>query len=163
VADQFVNVGVTVLVSNIATDADVPANTLTFSLLAAPTNASLNTNSGILVWRPQVTDSGTTNLVTVSVADNGTPSLSATQSFNIGVNLLTPPNVSSATWTGGQLNFSVNGQSGPDYAVQGSSNLVDWDLLLITNSPGMPFNWTDVDTNAYPARFYRIKAGPPLP
>jgi len=46
--------------------------------------------------------------------------------------------------------------------VQGSTNLADWNTLFITNSPAMPFSWTDTNTATLPARFYRIKAGPPL-
>ena len=36
VANQTVNVGVTVNIANVATDPDVPPQTLTFSLLAGP-------------------------------------------------------------------------------------------------------------------------------
>jgi hypothetical protein len=46
--------------------------------------------------------------------------------------------------------------------VQASSNLVNWSTLLVTNPAAMPFNWADTNTTA-PARFYRIKTGPPLP
>jgi hypothetical protein len=63
----------------------------------------------------------------------------------------------------GQIGFQVSGVTGPDYAVQGSTNLADWNTLFITNSPAMPFSWTDTNAAALPARFYRIKAGPPLP
>jgi hypothetical protein len=37
------------------------------------------------------------------------------------------------------------------------------DTLFITNSPAMPFAWTDTNPATMPAQFYRIKAGPPLP
>jgi hypothetical protein len=56
----------------------------------------------------------------------------------------------------------VSGPGGPDYGVQVSTNLVDWGLLFVTNSPALPFTWTDAgSSNAI--RFYRIKLGPPLP
>jgi hypothetical protein len=97
------------------------------------------------------------------VADNGTPSLSATQSFTVTVNPLTQPTAASIVLNNGQMEFQVSGQAGPDYAVQVSSNLFDWNTLFITNSPAMPFSWTDTNQATLPAQFYRIKVGPPLP
>ena len=61
-----------------------------------------------------------------------------------------------------QVSFSVNGQSGPDYAIEASTNLTQWSNVFITNSPALPFTWMDATTNS-PQRFYRIKLGPPLP
>ncbi len=163
VADKTVNVGVTVVVTNTATDADVPAQTLTFSLTAGgPTNATIDTNSGVFIWRPLVTQAGTTNHFAVVVTDNGTPNLGATQSFNVLVNPLTAPVVTASALAAGQIGFSISGEAGPDYAVQGSSNLTDWQTIFITNSPPMPFNWT-TNSSTLPQQFYRIKTGPPLP
>jgi hypothetical protein len=34
----------------------------------------------------------------------------------------------------------VNGMAGLDYAVQTSTNLLDWNPVFTTNSPAMPFN-----------------------
>lgn len=163
ISNQTINVGQTLAFIASATDTDKPPQTLTFSLLSAAANATLNTNSGAFFWRPQVTDSNTTNSFTLIVADNGTPNLSATQSFAVTVNPLSPPTVASGTFINGQLAFQVSGDSGPDYAVQGSTNLADWNTLFITNSPAMPFSWTDTNAAILPAQFYRIKAGPPLP
>ena len=163
ISDSTINVGVTFVITNTAADTDAPPQTLTFSLTTGPTNATFDTNSGVFTWRPMVTQADTTNLVTVAVADNGTPSLGATQSFHVTVNPLTQPGVASSAWAGGQFNLSVNGQVGPDYAVQTSTNLFDWNTLSITNPPAMPFSWIDTNTNADPMRFYRIKVGPPLP
>jgi hypothetical protein len=63
----------------------------------------------------------------------------------------------------GQLTLRLNGEIGPDYAVQISTNLLNWKTLLITNSPAMPWTWTDTNGTTLPAQFYRIKTGPPLP
>jgi hypothetical protein len=163
IGSQTVNVGQTVAFTASATDTDQPPQTLTFSLVSGPGNATLNTNSGAFSWRPQVTQANTTNSFTLKVADNGSPSLSATQSFSVTVNPLTQPTAASIVLNNGQLTFQVNGQTGPDYAVQVSSNLVDWSILFITNSPAMPFSWTDTNAATLPAQFYRIKVGPPLP
>ena len=109
-----------------------------------------------------VTQANTTNAVNVVVTDNGTPSLSTTQIFNVVVNPLSLPSFTNSFMANGQIGFTVNGQVGPDYGVQGSSNLVNWDTLLITNPATMPFSWS-TNAGGSPRQFYRIKTGPPLP
>jgi hypothetical protein len=163
IGNQTVNVGQTVAFTASATDTDSPPQTLTFSLVSGPGDATLNTNSGAFSWRPTVTSANTTNAFTLTVADNGSPILSATQSFSVTVNPLTQPTAGSIVLNNGQLGFQVSGQTGPDYAVQGSTNLTAWNTLFITNSPPMPFSWTDTNAAILPAQFYRIKVGPPLP
>ncbi len=163
IANQTVNVGQTVAFTASAIDTDQPPQTLTFNLLSAPIHATLSASTGAFSWRPWVTDANTTNVIVLMVADNGTPSLSATQNFTVTVNPLTLPAVSSVAWSNGQFVLQISGQSGPDYAVQVSTNLVDWNALFTTNSPVMPFEWMDTNAPALPVQFYRIKVGPPLP
>lgn len=162
ITNRTVNVGQTVAFTASATDTNQPPQTLTFALLTGATNATLNTNSGAFSFRPLVTQANSTNNFTLKVSDNGTPSLSATQSFSVIVNPLVAPGMSSVSIAGGQFSFSVSGQSGPDYAIETSTNLTQWSNVFITNSPALPFNWTVAATNS-PLRFYRIKLGPPLP
>jgi len=50
--------------------------------------------------------------------------------------------------------FTVGGVPGFNYAVEGSSNLIDW-VSLITNTS--PFNFADTNTPGIPQRFYRIR------
>ena len=162
IANQTVNAGQTVAFTASATDTDQPPQTLTFALLAGATNATLNTNSGAFSFRPLVTQANSTNGFTLKVSDNGTPPLSTTQSFSVFVNPLSLPGISNISVAGAQFSFSVSGQSGPDYAVEASTNLTQWSSVFITNSPALPFNWTDAATSS-PVRFYRVKLGPPLP
>lgn len=85
IPDQNVTAGATLTITNTAADPDSPPQTLTFSLSAgSPTNATINAATGVFTWTPTVSQVGT-NLVTVVVSDNGTPSLSATQSFFVTV------------------------------------------------------------------------------
>jgi hypothetical protein len=164
IADQTVNVGVTVTVNYVATDPDVPAQTLAYSLLSGPSGASLDPAAGTFTWRPGFSAANTTNLIQVVVTDNGAPNLSATNSFNVIVNPLTQPNILTPSYSAGQFSVSVSGEAGPDYALQVSTNLSSgvWVTLLETNSPPSPFTFTD--TNAIgAAQFYRIIVGPPLP
>jgi hypothetical protein len=62
----------------------------------------------------------------------------------------------------GHFSLHLTGQTGPDYAVEASSNLVNWNTLFITNSPAMPFNWVDTNT-LQTLQFYRVQVGPPQP
>ena len=164
ITKQTVNVGQTVAFTASATDTNQPAPTLTFALLAGATNATLNTNSGAFSFRPLVTQANSTNNFMLKVSANGMPSLSATQSFSVVVNPLSAPGISNLSVAGGQSSFKVNGQSGPDYEIQISTNLMlPWSSAFITNSPAVPFVWTDTSTSNSPQRFYRIKLGPPLP
>lgn len=162
ITNRTVNVGQTVAFTASATDTNQPPQTLTFALLAGATNATLNTNSGAFSFRPLVTQANSTNNFTLKVSDNGTPSLSATQSFVVVVNSLAAPSVSNVSIAGGQFSFSINGQAGPDYAVETSTNLTQWSAVFITNSPALPFIWTETNS-ATTMQFYRIKLGPPLP
>jgi len=57
---------------------DQPPQTLTFTLLpGAPNSAFINPATGLFAWTPITAPA--TNFISVKVADNGTPSLSATQ------------------------------------------------------------------------------------
>jgi hypothetical protein len=162
ITNRTVNVGQTVAFTASATDTDQPPQTLTFALLAGATNATLNANNGAFNFRPLVAQANSTNSFTLKVADNGTPSLSTTQIFSVFVNPLSVAGISNISFAGGKFGFNVSGQSGPDYAIQTSTNLTQWSNIFITNSPALPFNWAD--TNFFtPQRFYRVKLGPPLP
>jgi hypothetical protein len=165
ISDQTINVGVAVNVTNMVTDPDQPAQTFTFALLSGPTNAVLDSGTGVFTWRPIVSQAGTTNLISVSVTDDGTPNLSGTNSFTVIVNPLLAPTVSSPSYTGGQFSLLVSGQAGPDYAVEVSTDLGSgiWTTLFITNSPPSPFEFIDTNAAAADIQFYRIKVGPPLP
>src|SRR5213594_3911406 len=72
-----------------ATDSDIPANTLAFSLDAgAPAGATINSSTGAFSWTPSA--SGTFP-VTVRVTDNGSPALSAFEAITITVNSIPQP------------------------------------------------------------------------
>jgi hypothetical protein len=157
---QTANVGVTLLVTNTASDSDLPAQTLTFSPANTfPANASVN-SSGLFSWRPLVSQANTTNVIQIQVTDSGSPPLSATNSFTVVVNAVTNPIVNSVAISGGRVNLTVNGPQGPDYTLLTTTNLTaGWQPLFTTNSPTTPFRL--VDTNSTDAaRFYRLQIGP---
>ena len=162
IGDSTVNVGQTVAFTASATDSDLPQQTLGFTKLAGPANATLDANSGAFSFRPLVTQENSTNTFTLQVSDNGSPPLSATRSFSVTVNPLVTPTIRNITFAGGQFSLQVNGQTGPDYRIETSTNLTQWVPMHTANSPAMPFTWTDADTSGSPQRFYRVQVGPPL-
>ena len=84
-ANQAVNELTLLAVTNIASDIDTPAQTLTFGLVAAPSGMSFIPGTGVLNWTPAQTQSPSTNMVLVSVTDSGTPPLSTTNGFTVVV------------------------------------------------------------------------------
>jgi hypothetical protein len=72
----------TLTVLNRAVDSDIPANTLTYQLIAPPTGMQISSD-GIITWTPTLVQSPSTNVVTTVVTDNGVPPLSATNTFTV--------------------------------------------------------------------------------
>jgi hypothetical protein len=160
ISNQTILAGRTLLVTNSASDADIPPQTLTFSLLNAPTNATINSSSGVFTWRPTIAQSPSTQTVAVVVADNGVPIMSATQSFTATVIQPVVPALNAVSITNGQFGFWINGNTGPDYTIQVSTNLTSWNPVFTGNSLTVPYFWVDTNSLSYPIRFYRVVLGP---
>ncbi len=143
-----------------AFDTDQPPQRLTFALLDAPPGASIAPESGAFAWRPALAQAGTTNVITVVVTDDGVPSLSATQTFQVVVLPPAAPQLQVCEFAQGQFAIRVTGDAGPDYVIQGSTNLIDWVELCVTNPVAMPFMWSDPAATNYTQRFYRVVLGP---
>jgi len=78
VLPQSVRVGETLQVQLVATDADLPVQTLSFSTVGAkPAGMTVDATSGILAWTPSLGNAGSVALVRVRVTDNGVPAKSA--------------------------------------------------------------------------------------
>ena len=155
-----INADVNLSVACTATDPDAPAQTLTYSLLTGPVGAAINSSSGEFTWRPAMVQAGSSNPVSVVVSDNGTPNLSATNTFVVIVNPSAQPTSSSAAYSNGVFSMTVNGQAGPDYILQTSTNLIDWQSVFTNSSPNLPFVFTDTNTAIVPVQFYRVLLGP---
>ncbi len=143
-------------ITNPITDADIPLQSLTFTLLNSPSNAVLDV-SGLLSWRPTVKQANTTNLFRLKAVDNGQPVLAATQSFYVTVPLLSTSRLGAMTFTNGKFTLRIQGDTGPDYSIRVSTNCVDWSPLPTNNGPGY---WTDLAATNYSRRFYRVLLGP---
>ena len=66
---QNVNEGSLLTFTAAATDADIPTNTLTFSLLSAPAGAAINPTTGVFTWTPAEAQGPGTYNFTARVSD----------------------------------------------------------------------------------------------
>jgi hypothetical protein len=97
--EQRINELNALVVTNTASDADLPANTLSYELVSGPAGVAVDPTTGVLTWIPTEDQGPSTNAVTVKVTDDGEPALSHTNSFNVIVGevnsapiLMVPPN-----------------------------------------------------------------------
>ena len=60
----------------------------------------------------------------------------------------------------GALRLLISGDVGPDYTIEISTDLTNWQALSTTNPPAVPFFWLDRNASNSPMRFYRLLLGP---
>jgi|GEM_PF-1498929 len=130
-------------VTNTATDADEPANALTYALLDAPAGAVISTN-GVITWTPTEGQGPSTNLIVTVVSDG---QLSATNQFTVIVTevneapvfVQTPPDV---TVVVGHLLTVTNGATDADLpAAELSYVLLNAPAGAVISSAGI-VTWT---------------------
>ena len=87
IGNQAVNEGATLSFTATATDADVPGQTLSYSLDAASLalGMSIDANTGMFSWTPTESQGGLAPSVTITVTDNGTGNLTDSETFTITV------------------------------------------------------------------------------
>ena len=157
IADRIVHAGTILSVSNSATDPDIPANILTFSLGAgAPSGASINASNGLFVWRTSDTDANTTNLVTVVVTDNGLPNLSDTKAFTIIV--VPRPTFTFITQSNAVVALTWSALPGNVYEVQYQDFVTgtNWVGLMPAVTASNTSACTTNSVDSVTQRFYRI-------
>ncbi len=127
-----------------ATDADLPANNLTFALVSGPAGLSVSA-AGVINWTPLESQGPSNYVVSIRVTDNGVPALSTTNSFVITVNevnvapvLTLPPNTNikelipyTANATATDADLPANSLtfalvSGPSGLTVSSAGVIDW-------------------------------------
>lgn len=163
VSDTSILAGRTLWVTNTATDPDLPAQTLHWSLLVSPAGSSINGTNGVVSWRPPVAPSPSSNVFTVAVSDNGSPIMSATQNFSVLVSRPAQPLMSAPVVRGGSLAITVNGDAGPDYILEATDDLVppvQWTATATNFSALPPFDWNAPVSPGTQKRFYRVRLGP---
>lgn len=112
----------TVTLTATATDGDIPANTLTWSLVSGPAGAGIQSGTGQFTWAIPAGSAGTTNPVTLRVVDNGSPPLSNSVTFQIVVvNPLQVLSIQPAAPN--QFNVTWNSVSNHVYALESRTNV----------------------------------------
>jgi len=142
---------------------DIEEDTLTFALEAgAPAACTINSGNGLLAWRPLLSDANTTNPIAVCITDDGVPSLSATQTFDVVVGPVDELlSVESGTYneSGNYLILSWASVSDTTYRVEYQESLEDptWTILAgdIT-ATGTVASKTDNTIGTRQHRYYRI-------
>ncbi len=144
IGPQLIGVGGTLTVTNTAVDADLPVNTLSYSLLASPPGMAVDA-SGIIAWSPA---SAGNYQVTLRVTDNGLPPLSATNSFSVGVIAApTPPAGLVSWWSGdgttadkqGLNNGALSGTASYGAGMFGQAFNFNGGYLTVLDSPSLDF------------------------
>jgi hypothetical protein len=126
--DVTVNEGDTVLVTPVVADTDVPAQTLTFSLLpGAPAGVVVDSTSGQVRWVTAKGSGGTTNRIGVVVTDNGFPPLSATGFVRVIVQ-----SVNTAPYLAPISNYTIN----EGFLLRITNSATDFDI------PKQTFAWS---------------------
>jgi len=155
ISNRVVTLGQTLTFTASATDTDQPPQALTFTLGAgAPAGAAVNASSGFFSWTPNAAPA--TNSLSLIVADNGAPSLSATQTFTVNVYL--PPQLGGIRLVGNQFMFSWPAPSGQKYQVEYKDDLdqTNWNTLGDFNATGNATSATNT-VSGTPQRYYRIQ------
>ncbi|HTR42226.1 MAG TPA: LamG-like jellyroll fold domain-containing protein [Pseudomonadales bacterium] len=156
--------GQTLTFSNSAADPYAPPRTIGWSVGGVPAGITINPVTGVLTWRPTIAQSPATYSFFITATDNGSPALSAVQYPLVTVLTPSEPQILFPDFAGGFFTFSINGNPGPDYYIDSTTNLgptAVW-LPLFTNSApaSLPFVWTDLINPNIPRQFYRVRLGP---
>jgi hypothetical protein len=111
------------------------------------TNLADATDATLILPNVTADAAGTYGVAVTNLA--GTADTSATLSvYSSAAAVLTAP----PSTTGDQFQFAITGVPGLNYAVEASTNLVDW-VPLCTNAS--PFTFVDGDATNFPGRYYR--------
>jgi hypothetical protein len=153
----------TLLVTNTATDSDIPANTLSYSLLNPPAGAEISA-SGLITWTPTHAQAPSTNIFETVVSDDGVPPLSATNSFTVFVTasqVVPPPTIESIVVADGLATISWSSVTGHTYRLLYTGDFdTNWipippDILATNSSTTATDSLESVTT-----RFYRVQLLP---
>jgi len=154
IGDKIIYLGQTLTFTATASDTDLPAQVLTYSLIGAPAGATIGNGSGVFTWTPGATG---TNSLTVRVTDNGTPA--AFDEETIAVEVLAHPGFARTVRNGDNVELTWGTRAGKRYAVDGTESLnppVTWTPLGTNTATGDSMSFTNATTNA-PQQFFRIR------
>ena len=92
----------------------------------------------------------------IAVSDSG----AASGRFWLSLTGPQPPpaaeSVGSSARPNGRFRLHVRGQVGQGFVIQASTNLTQWESIGFNSLSGGAFDFIDIDTQGFPARFYRV-------
>jgi hypothetical protein len=151
------------VVTNAATDSDIPANTLSYQL-TGPLGSTIDSN-GVIRWTPLSAQGGTTNLFITVVTDDGVPPLTATNSFEVMVNpapVIPPPVIQGIAVSNGVATITWSSVSNGIYRLQCIGDLggTNWTDITPDVQAAGPTATTTNSTGNVVQQFYRIMVVP---
>jgi hypothetical protein len=163
-ADRSITCLATMVVTNTASDPDIPANPLTYQLINPPTGAAIDTQ-GLITWMPAGQQVGSTNRIQTVVTDYNpwaanAQRLSVTNSFTIVV--AAPPVCSAILLTNAGVTMVWSATPGQRYQVQYKNDLnqTNWinldGSIIATNATAAASD----PQRASQQRFYRAILAP---
>jgi hypothetical protein len=155
-ARRTVHAGQTLAIPASATDADLPKNTLTFSLVApVPADATIDPVTGLIQWPATVGRVGGTFTFRVAVSDGATPS--GTDQTAFAVTVAPELRIDTVEAVAGGVRLHWNAIDGHRYRVEWKSalNEAQWQRLgaPVTGEAG---GAAVVDSTPGEVRFYRV-------
>jgi len=157
ISNRVVTIGQTLTFTATAHDDDLPPQTLQFSLgPGAPAGAQINPTTGLFIWTPTIAPA--TNRITIIVTDNGTPPLSATQSFDVVVAPV--PIVTGVALSNGAFQFTWPTFAGQRFQVEYTHDLGSQQWFAIgpvLYGSGAPLTFTYTPEPEIPYRFFRVR------
>jgi len=151
--------GDTLVLNLAAADPDAPPQTLHYSFAGiVPPGAYLDPATGLFTWTTDETVALGTNALTVTVADDGQPSLSAARTFEVVV--LYPFYLSGGAYVeSGQFSFDVRTTPGKLYRVEfkDSFDAAEWTPLPPDRLADSTSLTIQDNVGASAQRFYRVR------
>ena len=145
------------------TDADLPAQLLSYSVLSGPLGLSV-TPSGEVTWTPSVAQAPSTNTITLRLSDDGQPRLSTTANFVVVVRARDeiPELTLSVPETGGPMVLKIRGKNGQALILENAPILGQWSETQRLTGLGMDTPVQVILPAVLPdqIQFWRVRTSP---
>ena len=153
IGNKVIYFGQTLSFTATASDSDLPAQVLTFSLDPTPPAGASITGAGGFTFTPTGTG---TNFISVRVTDSGAPALSDFEIITVEV--LEGPSLTTSLRSGNNFELNWGTRAGKKYAVdyKDDLNASVWTPLWTNTAAGNSLSFTNATTNAL-QRFFRIR------
>ncbi|GIK36271.1 MAG: hypothetical protein BroJett011_01040 [Chloroflexota bacterium] len=167
IGDKSINEDSLLTFTATASDSDLPPNTLTFSLVNAPSGATINSSTGAFTWTPSETQGPGSYILTVIVNDNGNPALTDSETITITVNevnqapVLDPIGNKSAN-KGSLLTFTATASDSDIPTNSLTFSLINAPSGATIDSSTGVFTWTPTKTGIYTTTVVVSDNGAPI-